>query len=84
MGIGPTKYCIVNNWMPEFERNLMLLINYLPHQKMCLCPPQTPLIGPFLHFPWREIGKEISGRTFRLRTPLFCILYYSQQFQIFL
>ena len=39
MGIGPTKYCIVNNWMPKFESNLLLLINYLPHQKMRFFPP---------------------------------------------
>ena len=25
MGIGPTKYCIVNNWMLEFENNFCFL-----------------------------------------------------------
>ena len=80
MGIGPTKYCIVNNWMPEFESNLLLLINYLPHQKMCFFPPQFPLAGPFLHSPWRKIGEEICERTLCLRSPLVRTLYYSQQF----
>ena len=39
MGIGPTKYYIVNNIMPNFEKRLMLLLNYLPQKKMCICPP---------------------------------------------
>ena len=41
MGMGPTKYYIINNWMLEFESNLLLLINYLPHQKMCFFPPKN-------------------------------------------
>ena len=84
MGIGPMKYCIVNNWMPEFESNLLLLINYLSHQKMCFFPPRFPLAGPFLNSPWRKIGEEICKRTLCLRSPLVRTLYYSQQFQIFL
>ena len=39
MGMGPIKYCIINNAMPNFEENLLLLMNYLPHQKMCFYPP---------------------------------------------
>ena len=80
MGIGPSKYCIVNNWMPEFENNLLLLINYLPHQKMCFFPPQFPLEGPFSRSPWREIGEKICERTLCLRSPIICTLYCSQQF----
>ena len=33
MGIGPAKYCIVNNIMPNFEKRLMFLLNYLPKKK---------------------------------------------------
>ena len=80
MGIGPMKYCILNNWMPKFESNLLLLINYLSNQKMCFFPPQYPLAGPFLHSPWRKIGEEIYERTLCLRILLVHTLYYSQQF----
>ena len=30
MGLGPMKYCIVYNEMPNFFSRLLLLINYLP------------------------------------------------------
>ena len=84
MGIGPMKYCIVNNWMPEFESNLLLLINYLPHQKMCFFPPWSHLEEPFSRSPWREIGDKICEQTLCFRSPIIRTLYYSQQFQIFL
>ena len=80
MMFGHQKYCIINNWMPKFESKLLLLIKYLPHQKICFFPPQFPLIEFFLHSPWREIGEEIGRRTFCLKNPLICTLYYSQQF----
>ena len=84
MGLGPMKYYIVYNEMPNFSSWLLLLINYLPHQNMCFFLPWFPLAGPFLHSSWRKIGKEICGRTFRLKSPLIRTLYYSQQFQNFL
>ena len=84
MMIGPKKYCILTNWMPNFESRLLLLIKYLPHEKMCFFPPRFDLAGPFLHSPWLEIGEEISLRVVRLRNPLIRTIYYSQQFQIFL
>ena len=51
MGIGPAKYCIVNNIMPNFEKWLMLLINYLLQKNMCICPPEIYLEPPFDHSP---------------------------------
>ena len=84
MRIGPIKYCIINNWMPNFGSKLLLFIRYLSLQKMCFYPPRFPLIGPFLRSPWREIGEEIGNHTFCLKNPLTHTLYYSQQFQIFL
>ena len=51
MGIVLTKYCIVNNIMPNFEKQLMLLLNYLPQKKMCTCPPKIYLEPPFDHSP---------------------------------
>ena len=82
--MGPRNYCILTNWMPNFESRLLLLIKYLPHKKMCFFPPRFALRGPFLCSPWREIGDEISMRSLRLKNPLVCTLYYSQQFQIFI
>lgn len=84
MRMGPGNYCILANWMPNFESRLLLLIKYLPHKKMSFFPPQLALGGPFLHSPWREIGDEISMRRLRLKSPLVRTLYYSQQFQIFI
>ena len=34
MKIGPTKYYIINSQAPNFESKLLILINYLPHEKM--------------------------------------------------
>ena len=59
VGIGPMKYCIVYNEMPNFFKRLLLLINYLPQKKMCFYPPQVILEPPFDHSPWREIGEAI-------------------------
>ena len=39
MGIGPSKYCIINNTIPNFETKVLLLMNYLPLEKMCFYPP---------------------------------------------
>ena len=63
MKTGPAKYCIINSQVPEFESKLLLLINYLPHEKMCLYPPKNDLGGTFLRSPQKEIRKSICGRT---------------------
>ena len=52
MGLGPMKYCIVYNNMPNFLKKLLLLISHLPHKKMCLYPYHTNFDDPFYHLPW--------------------------------
>ena len=47
MKARPAKYCIINSQVLEFESKLLLLINYLPHEKMCLYPPRNDLGGTF-------------------------------------
>ena len=83
MGLGPVKYCIVYNEMPNFFTRLLLLILYLPHKKMCFYPPQVILEPPFDHSPWREIGEAIQSQNFHLKNPLFRVIYFTQQFVIF-
>ena len=83
MGLGPMKYCIVYNKMPNFFKRLLLLINYLPQKKMCFYPPQVILEQPFDHSPWREIGKAIRSKRFHLKNPLFEVIYFTQKFVIF-
>ena len=83
LGLGPQVYCIFTNWMPFFEQRLMLLINYLPHHKMCLYPPRVILGQPFLHSPWMEIGYSIRNRHLIPKNPIFRAVYYTQQYMIF-
>ena len=47
MKTRPAKYCIINRQVPNFESKLLLLTNYLPHEKMCFYPPKEDLGGPF-------------------------------------
>ena len=83
MGLGPMKYCIVYNEMPNFFKRLLLLINYLPQKKMCFYPPQFILEAPFDCSPWREIGKAIGSRPFFLKNHLFRVICFTKQFVIF-
>ena len=53
MGMGPMKYCIINSAVSDFESKLLLIINYLPHEKLCFCPPRDILEGPFVNSPWK-------------------------------
>ena len=78
MGLGPMKYCIVYNKMPNFFKRLLPLINYLPQKKMCFYTPQGILEAPFDHYPWREIGEAIRSRQFDLKNPLFRVIYFTQ------
>ena len=82
MGMGPMKYCIVNNWMPDFESKLLLLVLFLPHKKMCLYPPKERLVGPFAHSPWLEVGDEIRSHYMDLKNSLLRAVFYTQQFVI--
>ena len=83
MGLGPMKYCIVYNEMPNFSSRLLLLINYLPQKKMCFYPPRFFLDTPFDHSPWREIREAIRSQWLNLKNPIFCAVYYTQQFVVF-
>ena len=84
MGLGPAKYCIVNSVMPNFERRLMLLLYSLTQKKMCTCPLEVYLGLPFDHSPWRDIREAICSRRPHLKSPLLCIVYYTQKITIFL
>ena len=84
MGLGPMKYCIVNNMMPNFESKVLLLIRYLPHKKMCFYPPKATLSGPFSHSPWQEIGAAMRARRINLKNPPLRTAFYAQQYMIFL
>ena len=83
MRLGPMRYCIVYNEMPNFSSRLLLLIKYLPQKKMCFYPPRFFLDAPFDHSPWREIGAAISSRRLNLKNPIFRAIYYTQQFVVF-
>ena len=83
MGQGPMKYCIVHNVMPNFHQRLLLLLNYLPHKKMCLYPQQFILEEPFDSSPWREIIDKINNWCFNMKHPIMKTIYYTQQFVIF-
>ena len=78
MGLGPMKYCIVFNKMPNFFSKLLLLFLYLPHKKMCFYPPQFFFDAPFDHSPWMEIGDAICSQQFYLKNSIFCTVYYTQ------
>ena len=45
MKTRPAKYCIINSQVPNFESKLLLLTNYLPHEKMCFYPSKDGLSG---------------------------------------
>ena len=61
MGLGIMKYCIVYSEMPYFFSRLLILINYLPQNKMCFYPPRFFFDAPFDHSPWREIEEAIHS-----------------------
>ena len=83
MGLGPMRYCIVYNDMPNFFSRLLLLINYLPQKKMCFYPPRFFFDVPFDHSPWREIKDPICSQRFYLKNSIFHTIYYTQQFVVF-
>ena len=76
MGLGPMKYCIVSNAMPNFARRLLLLLHYLPQKKMCFYPHLIVLDPPFNLSPWREIGEAISSGRLNLKNPLLRTIYF--------
>ena len=62
MDLGPPKYCLMSNGVRDFERRVLLVLNYLPRKKICLYPPTIIPRGPFEEPRWRSLGKEISER----------------------
>ena len=83
IGEGPEEYYVINNWMPNFESKLLLLVHFLPHKKFRIFPPAPTLEGPFTHSPWLEIGEDIRHRSVDLKNPFLHKVYYSQQHVIF-
>ena len=84
MGMGPKKYCIVNNWMLDIESKLLLLVHFLPHEKFSVHPPMEVLRGPFLCSLWQEIGEAIRSRLIDLRNPFTRTALHSAQYVSFL
>ena len=70
MGQGLMKYYIAHNAMPNFNQKLLLLLNYLPHKKMCLYLQQFILDEPFDCSPRIEIINEINNQRFNMKHPL--------------
>ena len=64
LGLGPQYYCIMRFFHRGFSERVFLLIQFLPHAKMCLYPHfGLPLRGPFEQNPHtREIRDAISQR----------------------
>ena len=60
LGLGPKYYCIIHSTSPNFASKVLLLMNYLPEEKMSIRPFGTRLRGPFLHPHWQARGEEIS------------------------
>ena len=75
LGLGPQYYCIMRSFHPGFFERVFLLIQFLPHAKMCLYPHfGLPLRGPFKQNPHtREIRDAISQRVIPFaKMPLMC------------
>lgn len=77
LGIGPHKYCIVTNIIPNFEKKLMLLMAYLPRQKLCFYLPMFVLHEPFQRPPWRDWGMMVSHRQVNFKNPLVQTIYHT-------
>ena len=82
IGMGPHKYCLISNTMPDFEAKLMLTLAYLPRQKICFYPPLFVLGEPFHRQPWKEWGKRIACKTLKSRNPLVRTIFHAQAFVI--
>ena len=72
LGLGPNHYCIIRSASPNFASKVLLLVRYLPHEKMSIRPIGPPLRGPFMRPLWRTIGEGISRRSIPIgQTPPF-------------
>ena len=83
MGVGPSKYCIINNPMPHFESRLLLLIHFLPHKKMCFYPPREyrrslqswTVARNWVSHTQSNYKCEISHAPYRLLYPTICSIH---------
>ena len=66
VGLGSHHYCIIRLKVPNFVSKVLLLMRYLPREKLSIRPRQPPLEGPFLQPLWRARGEGIFQRE---RTP---------------
>lgn len=82
MLMGPKRYCVLMNWMPDLESRMLLLMNYLPHQKMFLHPNFELIRGPFLRSPWLEIARGMAARGLKKGNQVLNDVYYDQQCEI--
>ena len=64
LGLGPRFYCILRTSHPGFSQRLLLLAQFLPHQKFYLYPHfGLPPRGPFnFSAHTREVSAAISQR----------------------
>ena len=76
LGLGPQYYCIMQSTHPGFVEQVLLLIQFLPHSKMCFYPHfGLPLRGPFDQSPCtREIREAMCQRIIPFsELPLMCL-----------
>ena len=69
IGIGPQRCYVYFHLGLDFYRKLMLIMTYLPHEKMFLYLGEARLGAPFLQEPWLSRGDRpfYLGRLFLLR-----------------
>ena len=62
VGLGPQCYCILQSHNADFESFLLLALHYLPREKFCIYPEDDVLVGPFVHTPWIDLGRDLCSR----------------------
>ena len=79
VGLGSHHYCIIRLKLPNFVSKVLLLMRYLPREKLSIRPRQPPLEGPFLKPLWRAQGEGICQRDLPKRElPPWFPRYYSR------
>ena len=66
LGVGPNHYYILLFWDPNFEIKVLLLMKFLPEEKMSFHPWGTPLRGPFLHPRWELAANQLVNGIFQM------------------
>ena len=62
IGLGPLYCSVIRSYNLDFESLLMLVLHYLPKEKICIYPENDSLRGPFLYEPWKFLGQRICNR----------------------